>query len=106
MIERADLWVAIVVAAAGTYSIRTVPLALAGRVAALPEAARRSLRMVAPAALSALVCLAVFRDSGELVVFGDRPAAALVGGLAGWWTRNAIVTLVVGMVTLLVLERI
>ncbi|MEM9033072.1 MAG: AzlD domain-containing protein [Actinomycetota bacterium] len=106
MIDRPDLWLAIVVAAFGTYAIRTVPLALAGRVAALPVRARRSLRMVAPAALSALVCLAVFRPDGRLDLVGDRVVAATVAGLVGWRTRNPILTLVVGMVVLLALERL
>lgn len=105
MIDRTDLWVTVVVAAAGTFAIRTVPLAVAGWVAAIPDRLRRSLRMVAPAVLSALVCLAVFRPDGEFEPVSDRVVAATVAGLVGWRTRSHVAALVVGMAALVVLER-
>ncbi len=96
-------WTA-VLAGVGTYVIRSVPLALARRVAGLAPAARRPLRMIPPAALSALVALAVLRPGGELELFGPRALAAVVAGVAGWRTKNLLVTVVVGVAVLGVLD--
>ncbi|MEO1064684.1 MAG: AzlD domain-containing protein [Actinomycetota bacterium] len=106
MISSGELWVAVLVAAAGTYLVRTVPLLLADRIAALPAGVRRPLRMIAPAALSALVALAVMRPDGELELLSARPVAAIVAGVVGWRTGNALATIVVGMVTLIGLQAL
>ena len=106
MITSGELWAAVLVAAAGTYLVRTAPLLLADRIAALPVGARQPLRMIAPAALSALVALAVLRPDGELELLGARTVAAIVAGLVGWRTGNALATIIVGMVTLVGLQAL
>ena len=106
MISTTAFWVAVVVASVGTYLVRTTPLLLAGRVAALPTGFKQALRMIAPSALAALVALAVLRPDGELELVTGRPLAALVALAVGWRTRSPLWTMGVGMITLVVLEAL
>ncbi|MEM9713545.1 MAG: AzlD domain-containing protein [Actinomycetota bacterium] len=106
MISATAFWTALAVASAGTYAVRTVPLLLAGRVAALPSEVRRALRMIAPSALAALVALAVARPDGELDLVAARPLAALVAIVVAWRTRSPLATIGVGMAVLVVLEAL
>ncbi len=106
MISSASFWLAVVVAAIGTYAVRTVPLLFAGRVAALPSGVRGALRMIAPSALAALVALAVVRPGGDLELLGPRPTAAILAAAVGWRTRSPLLTMTVGMVTLIGLQAL
>lgn len=106
MISSTSFWIAVVVASAGTYAARSVPLLLAGRVAALPPHIRQPLRMIGPSALAALVALAVMRPDGELELLGARPVAALVALAVGWWSRSPLLTMAVGMLTLIGLQAL
>jgi branched-subunit amino acid transport protein len=98
------VWVAIVLAGAGTYAMRASFLLAADRLARVPPSVERLLRQIPPAALASLVVPALLRPSGELDVFSPRLLAGVVAALVAWRTRNVAATLVVGMGLLMLLD--
>ena len=99
-----EIWLVIVLAGAGTYSLRLSFLALVGR--AVPPEAQRALRLVPAAVLAALITPAVLRSGGSLDLWNARVAAAVLAALVAARSRNVAVTLVVGMVVLWVLDAL
>lgn len=71
----------------------------------LPEGLREALRFVPPAVLAAIIVPALVFANGQLNLSADndRLIAGLVATLIAWRTRNALATIVVGMVTLLLI---
>lgn len=100
------VWTAIVLAGAGTFAMRASFLAAARRMATVPPGVHRLLRQIPPAALAALVVPALVRPGGELDLAQPRLFAGLLAALVAWRTRNAGVTLVVGMAAVVVFERL
>jgi branched-subunit amino acid transport protein len=98
------VWVAIVVAGAGTYAMRASFLLAADRLARVPPSVERLLRQIPPAALASLVAPALLRPHGELDLLSPRLAAGLVAAVVAWRTRNVAVTLLVGMGLLVLLD--
>ncbi len=100
------VWLAILLAGAGTFAMRASFLAAASRLAAVPPLAQRLLRQIPPAALASLVAPALLRPGGELGLFQPRLAAGLLAGVVAWRTRNVALTLVVGLLILVVLQAL
>jgi branched-subunit amino acid transport protein len=75
-------------------------------MASVPPGVQRLLRQIPPAALASLVVPAVLRPGGELGLWQPRLAAGLLAALVAWRTRNAALTLVVGMGVLVLLEAL
>ena len=98
--------VAIVLAGAGSYALRASFLAAAHRLVDLPPLATRVLRQIPPAVLAALVLPALVRPEGDLDLWQPELLAGVVAGVVSWKTRNAGLTLVVGMVLLFVLRQL
>jgi branched-subunit amino acid transport protein len=98
------VWVAIVLAGAGTYAMRASFLLAADRLARVPPPVERLLRQIPPAALASLVLPALVRPHGELDLLSPRLFAGVVAGLVAWRTRNVAATLVVGMGVLVLLD--
>ena len=71
-----------------------------------PPALERSLRLVPPAVLAALVTPAfLFREDVIDISLGNhRLLAGIVAALAAWLTKNVIVTILVGMTSLWLLQ--
>ena len=101
-----DVWVAIVLAAAGTYAMRASFLVAAHRMSELPPWADRILRQIPPAALAAIVAPALLRPEGVVDVFQPRLLGGVLAGLVAWKTRSVTLTLVLGMVGIVALEAI
>jgi branched-subunit amino acid transport protein len=99
-------WATILLAGAGTFAMRASFLALAGRLADLPPAAHRVLRQIPPAALAALVVPALLRPGGELGLWQPHLAAGLLAAIVSWRTRSIVATLVVGLLTLGILQQL
>jgi branched-subunit amino acid transport protein len=100
------VWLAIVLAGAGTFAMRASFLLAAERVARVPPGVERLLRQIPPAALASLVVPALLRPHGRVDLLQARLAAGIVAAVVAWRTRNAAITLVVGMAVLLLLEAL
>lgn len=95
-------WWTILVAGAGTFSMRAAFLVVAGRLAAVPPWAHRLLRQIPPAALASIVAPALLRPQGTIDIASPELAAGALAAVVAWRTRNAAITLVVGMAMLVV----
>ena len=97
----------IVMAAGGllTYALRLSFIYILGHVE-LREGARRALRFVAPAVLSAIVLPDLIFRGGELNIGWEnyRLLAGLVAVVVAWRTKGVLTTLIVGILVLLVLQ--
>jgi len=100
------VWTTIVLAGAGTFAMRASFLAAASRLAVVPPFAQRLLRQIPPAALASLVAPALLRPGGDLGLIQPRLAAGLLAAVVAWRTRNAALTLVVGLAALLGLQAL
>lgn len=100
-----EIWLAIVLAGAGTYALRASFLAAARRLVDLPPAVERILRQIPPAVLAALVVPALVRPEGSLDLWQPQLAAGLIAAVVSWKTRNVALTLVVGMAVLIGLQQ-
>ena len=73
----------------GTYAIRVSGLLLFGGERRLPERVERSLRLVGPAAMAAIIANALILDQGEWRAFGAWHLAALVAIGVALWKRSS-----------------
>jgi branched-subunit amino acid transport protein len=90
-----------------TYLTRLSFIALTGKFQ-FPNWLQRSLRFVPPAVLSAIIFPEILVNAGQIDVSlrNDRLIAGILAALVGWKTRNMLLTIVVGMATLLILQAI
>ena len=100
MIDKGDLWTVIVLLGLGSFALRFAFLGLIGS-RAMPEWLLRHLRYTAVAILPAIVApLVIWPQATGGTTDPARVAAALVTLAAGVWTRNVILAIVLGAVTL------
>ncbi len=78
-----------VAAGIGTYLIRVSGLVLFGGERRLPPRVERSLRLVGPAALAAIVANSLLLDEGSWRAFGAWHLAALVAIGVALWKRSS-----------------
>jgi branched-subunit amino acid transport protein len=97
-------WIVMAVVGAGTYLIRASFLAVADRVAQIPERWRTPLQLIPPAVLAALVAPALLRPEGELTLLGPRVFAGLIALGVAVWTRSILATILVGLAAAFGLE--
>jgi branched-subunit amino acid transport protein len=97
----AQFWVLIVVLAAGTWAMRSLPIMLHGHVPH-PPWLERLLRHVPVAALTAIVVpAALYTHAGDVYQLAPaRIVAAAVALIVALRTKNVLATLVVGMAVL------
>ena len=88
-----------------TFAMRFSFIYLLGR-AELPETLRRMLRFVPAAVLSALIApeLLLHAGSVDLSLGNTRLIAGLLAVLVAWWTKNTLITILVGMALLVALQ--
>ncbi len=101
-----SVWLAIVLAGAGTYAMRASFLSFAHRLTHVPPATARVLRQIPAAVLAAIVVPALVRPEGHLDLVQPRLLAGVVAALVAWRTRNVGLTLAVGMAILIVVETV
>ncbi len=102
----ARVWTALIAAAVGTYVIRASFLVVARRMGEVGPVATAILRMIPPAALAGLVLPALVAPDGAVDLPNPRLVAGIVAAIAGWWSRQTLVTLGAGLGTLLLWEAI
>ena len=88
-----------------TYAIRLSLIGVFGDLQP-PPLVTRALRYVPPAVLSAIILPALVRPDGpiDLSLTNARLLAGVLAALIAWRTKNVLVTIGVGMVTLWVLQ--
>jgi branched-subunit amino acid transport protein len=88
-----------------TFGMRLSFVYLLGRLA-VPATLQRMLRFVAPAVLSAIVAPELLFNSSRLDLSpaNERLVAGLIAILLAWWTKNTLVTILVGSAVLLGLQ--
>ncbi len=101
-----EVWIAILLAGAGTFAMRASFIVAAKRLSTVPPWTDRILQQIPPAALAALVLPALVRPEGELDLWQPQLAAGLLAALVAWRTRNVGLTLVVGLGGLMALEAL
>ena len=101
------LWLTFLSIGVITYAIRLSFILLFGKMT-IPSFLMRALRLVPVAVLSAIILPALFLDGSRLnLSLGNaRLLAGSIAVVVAWRTKNALLTIVVGMVALWVLHSL
>jgi branched-subunit amino acid transport protein len=102
-----NIWLVLLLGGLLTFGLRFSFIYLLGRFE-IPETARRALRFVPPAVLTAIVVPELLVHSGRmnLSLMNFRLLAGVVAVLVAWRTKNTLLTILVGMGMLVLLEFI
>lgn len=100
-----NIWPVMLLGGLITFGMRFSLIYLFGRFQ-IPETMRRALHYVPPAVLSALIFPELFLHEGtlNLSLENTRLLAGLIAILAAWFTKNTLVTIVVGILALAALQ--
>jgi branched-subunit amino acid transport protein len=99
------IWLILIAAGLLTYLTRLSFIALLGKWQP-PEIVRRALRYVPPAVLTAIIFPELLLRGGQFTPVNPRLIAGALATVVAWRTRNIILTICVGMVTLLILQSL
>jgi len=101
------LWLTLLGMGLITYGIRLSMILLLGRVR-ISEDWQRALRLVPPAVLSAIIFPELLRPAGSLdISLGNaRLLAGIIAAVVAWRTKNALLTIGIGMAALWVLQAV
>jgi branched-subunit amino acid transport protein len=102
-----NVWVVMLLGGLITFGIRFSFIYLFGKFH-IPEVVRRALHYVPPAVLSAIVFPELFLHEGMLNISLDnvRLLGGLVAVLVAWYSKNTLLTIVAGMLTLVLFQLI
>ena len=102
-----NLWLIIIGMGLVTFGIRLVPIVLLGRFE-IPDLMQRALRFVPPAVLTAIIVpeLLYRNDQIDVSLTNVRLLAGLIAIVVAWRTKNALITIGVGMIALWVLQSL
>jgi branched-subunit amino acid transport protein len=102
-----NLWAVILAIGVLTYAIRLSFILLLERVEISPVFAR-ALRLVPAAVLSAIIFPEILIRDGKfaLSLSNDRLLAGALAFLVAWRTKNAFLTVIVGMASLYMLQTL
>jgi branched-subunit amino acid transport protein len=100
-----NIWIVLILGGLITFGMRFSLIYLFGRFE-VPETIRRALHYVPPAVLSAIIFPELFYYSGTLDISFDntRLLAGIIAILVAWFSKNTLVTILVGMTALLILQ--
>ena len=100
-----NIWLVMLLGGLITFGMRFSLIYLFGRFE-IPETMRRALHYVPPAVLSAIIFPELFLHDGnlDLSIGNTRLLAGLAAILVAWFSRNTLITIIAGMVTLLLLQ--
>jgi branched-subunit amino acid transport protein len=102
-----NIWLTMLLAGLVTYMIRLSFIWFIGH-RSIPPLLRRALRLVPPAVLTAIIFPEIFLPRGQLdLSLGNaRLLAALLATLVAWRTRSAVLTIIVGMLSVWLLQAL
>jgi branched-subunit amino acid transport protein len=102
-----NLWLIIIGMGLVTFGIRLVPIVLLGRFE-ITDLMQRALRFVPPAVLTAIIVpeLLYRNDQIDVSLTNVRLLAGLIAIVVAWRTKNALITIGVGMIALWVLSAV
>jgi branched-subunit amino acid transport protein len=102
-----NLWLIILGMGIVTFGTRLVPIVLLGRFE-IPLLMQRALRFVPPAVLTAIIVpeLLYRNDQVDISLTNARLLAGLIAIVVAWRTKNALITIGVGMIALWVLSAL
>ena len=100
-----NIWLVMLLGGLITFGMRFSLIYLFGKFQ-IPETVRRALHYVPPAVLSAIIFPELFLHDGawNLSLENTRLLAGLAAILVAWFTRNTLITIVVGMLVLFFLQ--
>jgi branched-subunit amino acid transport protein len=100
-------WWVMIIAGLATFAIRLSFILLIGERDVAPWA-RRALRLVPPAVLTAIIVPEMLLPRGnlDLSLGNERLLAGGLAALVAWRTRNVVLTIVVGILALWLLKAI
>ncbi len=102
-----NLWLIVIGMGLVTFGIRLVPIVLLGRIE-IPLIVQRTLRFVPPAVLTAIIVpeLLYRNNQVDMSLTNVRLLAGLIAIVVAWRTKNALMTIGVGMIALWILSAI
>jgi branched-subunit amino acid transport protein len=100
-----NVWLVLLLGGLITFGIRFSFIYLFGKFH-VPETVRRALHYVPPAVLSAIVFPELFLHNGtlDLSLTNVRLLAGLVAIVVAWYSRNTLLTIVVGILALVLFQ--
>jgi branched-subunit amino acid transport protein len=100
-----NIWLVMFLGGLITFGMRFSLIYLFGRFQ-VPETMRRALHYVPPAVLSAIIFPELFFKDGALdISMGNtRLLAGIAAALVAWFTKNTLITIIVGMTIVLLLQ--
>ncbi len=102
-----NLWLIVIGMGLVTFGTRLTPIVLLGRIE-IPLIVQRALRFVPSAVLTAIIVpeLLYRNDQIDLSLANVRLLAGLIAIVVAWRTKNALMTIGVGMIALWVLQSL
>ena len=100
-----NIWLVMILGGLITFGMRFSLIYLFGKFQ-IPEMMRRALHYVPPAVLSAIVFPELFLHDGalNLSLANTRLLAGLIAIVVAWFSKNTLITIVVGMIALFLLQ--
>jgi branched-subunit amino acid transport protein len=101
------IWLIILAGGIFTYAIRLSFILLLEKIR-MPTLLRRSLQYVPVAVFSAIIFPMVFVQDEQVVIspLNPRLISAIVAALVAWRTRNIVLTILAGMLTLFLVQAL
>jgi branched-subunit amino acid transport protein len=102
-----SIWLVLIIGGLITFGMRFSFIYLFGRFE-VPQTMRRVLHYVPPAVLAAVVFPELFMHNNvlDLAFTNTRLLAGLIAILVAWFSKNTLLTIVVGMIALLILQLV
>lgn len=99
-----NIWLVMLIGGVITFGIRFSLIYLFGRLE-VPETMRKALHYVPPAVLSAIIFPELLIPGGafDLSLENTRLLAGVIAIITAWVSRNTLLTILVGMASLLIL---
>ena len=102
-----NIWLVLIVTGIITYAIRLSFIILFEHKD-IPPTLQRWLRYVPPAVFAAIIFPEIFIRDGSVVISPGNPrlVAGLIAAFVAWRTKNVLLTILIGMASLLMIQLI